>query len=347
MTAYRHGEGVRAARGSWGLRQQGRPCGTRGFEMSRSVAHPSRSLTEWDAIDDPTLANVVSDQWRTALCRPRTPVQLAGGLRPRRGDLGQPADSSCGRRPPRTASPPRSTSTRTTPTAGARHVRTRELPHASDCAVRRHRPPPVPFFVSPRRSCAAQALLGGIGADSRRPCQSWRSDFFEVEVGMDDAQTASSPTRDEPHAVADKLPPPASSSAAPTTAMSPTCSGRHDVARAPEALIRRRRDDRRWTVRNSPPSGPSRSDVHAAPSRTADRAGSQRSSSCGAIDLVRARLEATGRASGIRPKSCTGGPTCSIIRSGTRCPRLVSGLGRQTPGAAGLSGPQSGWSGTT
>ena len=72
VTAYAAAQ-VRAARGSWDYADEAPLRDARGFEMSRSVAHPSQLTDEWDAIDDPTLANVVLDQWRTALCRPRAP----------------------------------------------------------------------------------------------------------------------------------------------------------------------------------------------------------------------------------------------------------------------------------
>lgn len=209
VTAYAAAQGVRAARGSWDYADEAPLRDARGFEMSRSVAHPSQLTDEWDAIDDPTLANVVlTNGARLYVDHAHPEYSSPEVTTPRDAVTWDRAGELVMREAVRTlaASPPgvnlyKNNADGKGASYGTHenYLMRRSTPFAD---IVRHL---IPFFVARQVMCGSGRV--GIGTDSRRPGYqlAQRSDFFEVEVGLE--TTLKRPiinTRDEPHAVADK-----------------------------------------------------------------------------------------------------------------------------------------------
>jgi proteasome accessory factor PafA2 len=209
VTAYAAANGVRAARGSWDYADEAPLRDARGFEMSRSVAHPSQLTDDWDVVDDPTLANVVlTNGARLYVDHAHPEYSSPEVTTPRDALLWDRAGELVMREAVRTlASSPPGVNLYKNNTDGKgasygtheNYLMRRSTPFAD---IVRHL---IPFFVARQVMCGSGRV--GIGTDSQRPGYqiAQRSDFFEVEVGLE--TTLKRPivnTRDEPHAVADK-----------------------------------------------------------------------------------------------------------------------------------------------
>ena len=204
VNAYASAQGIRAAHASWDYADEAPLRDARGFEMSRGAADPSQLTDE----DDPTLANVVLtngarlyvDHAHPEYSSPEVTSPRAAVTYDRAGEAIM-AESVR-----RLSQLPPGVNLYKNNTDGKgqsygtheNYLMRRETPFTD---IVRHL---VPFFV------ARQVVTGsgrvGIGVDSRKPGfqLSQRSDFFEVEVGLE--TTLKRPiinTRDEPHAVAD------------------------------------------------------------------------------------------------------------------------------------------------
>ncbi len=204
VNAYASAQGIRAAHASWDYADEAPLRDARGFEMGRGAADPSQLTDE----DDPTLANVVLtngarlyvDHAHPEYSSPEVTSPRAAVTYDRAGEAIM-AESVR-----RLSQLPPGVNLYKNNTDGKgqsygtheNYLMRRETPFTD---IVRHL---VPFFV------ARQVVTGsgrvGIGVDSRKAGfqLSQRSDFFEVEVGLE--TTLKRPiinTRDEPHAVAD------------------------------------------------------------------------------------------------------------------------------------------------
>jgi Pup amidohydrolase len=204
VNAYASAQGIRAAHASWDYADEAPLRDARGFEMGRAAADPSQLTDE----DDPTLANVVLtngarlyvDHAHPEYSSPEVTTPRAAVTYDRAGEAIM-AESVR-----RLSQLPPGVNLYKNNTDGKgqsygtheNYLMRRETPFTD---IVRHL---VPFFV------ARQVVTGsgrvGIGVDSRKAGfqLSQRSDFFEVEVGLE--TTLKRPiinTRDEPHAVAD------------------------------------------------------------------------------------------------------------------------------------------------
>jgi proteasome accessory factor A len=204
VNAYASAQGIRAAHASWDYADEAPLRDARGFEMGRAQADASQLTDE----EDPTLANVVLtngarlyvDHAHPEYSSPEVTSPRAAVTYDRAGELIM-AESVR-----RLSQVPPGVNLYKNNTDGKgqsygtheNYLMRRETPFTD---IVRHL---VPFFV------ARQVVTGsgrvGIGVDSRNPGYqlSQRSDFFEVEVGLE--TTLKRPiinTRDEPHAVAD------------------------------------------------------------------------------------------------------------------------------------------------
>ena len=209
VTAYAQAHGVRAARGSWDYADEAPLRDARGFDMGRGVAHPSQLTDEWGSDDDPTLANVVLtngarlyvDHAHPEYSSPEVTTPRDGLIWDRAGEL---VMRDAVRR--LAASPPGiNLYKNNTDGKGSsygtheNYLMSRTTPFADIVAHL------TPFFIARAVMCGSGRV--GIGVDSRVPGfqLAQRSDFFEVEVGLE--TTLKRPiinTRDEPHATADK-----------------------------------------------------------------------------------------------------------------------------------------------
>ncbi len=205
VTAYAASRGIRPARASWDYADEAPLRDARGFDMGRGVAHPSQ-LTD---VEDPTLANVVltngarlyvdhahPEYSSPEVTNPRDAVRWD-----RAGELVmREAVARLSTVPPGVNLYKNNTDGK-----GAsygtheNYLMARSTPFAN---IVRHL---TPFFVVRQVMCGSGRV--GIGVDSRTPGYqlAQRSDFFEVEVGLE--TTLKRPiinTRDEPHAVADR-----------------------------------------------------------------------------------------------------------------------------------------------
>ena len=206
VTAYARSRGIRPARASWDYADEAPLRDARGFDMGRGEAHPSQ-LT--DDVEDPTLANVVLtngarlyvDHAHPEYSSPEVTTPRDVVTWDRAGELVMREAVA------RLATVPPGVNLYKNNTDGKgasygtheNYLMSRSTPFAS---VVRHL---VPFFVARQVMCGSGRV--GIGTDSRTPGYqvAQRSDFFEVEVGLE--TTLKRPivnTRDEPHAVADR-----------------------------------------------------------------------------------------------------------------------------------------------
>ncbi|HMM96333.1 depupylase/deamidase Dop [Phycicoccus sp.] len=205
VTAYAASRGIRPARASWDYADEAPLRDARGFDMGRGQAHPSQ-LTD---VEDPTLANVVLtngarlyvDHAHPEYSSPEVTTPRAAVAWDRAGELVMREAVA------RLATVPPGVNLYKNNTDGKgasygtheNYLMSRATPFAS---VVRHL---TPFFVARQVMCGSGRV--GIGVDSRTPGYqiAQRSDFFEVEVGLE--TTLKRPiinTRDEPHAVADR-----------------------------------------------------------------------------------------------------------------------------------------------
>lgn len=211
VTTYARAHGIRAARTSWDYEDEAPLRDARGFDMGRGVAHPSQLTDAWDVEqeDDPSLANVVLtngarlyvDHAHPEYSSPEVTTPRAAITWDRAGELvmREVVERLA------TQGRPINLYKNNTDGKGAsygtheNYLMRRSTPFQD---IAKHL---IPFFV------ARQVLIGsgrvGIGVDSRTPGFqiAQRSDFFEVEVGLE--TTLKRPlinTRDEPHALADR-----------------------------------------------------------------------------------------------------------------------------------------------
>lgn len=209
VTAYAQAHGIRAARGSWDYADEAPLRDARGFDMGRGVAHPSQLTDEWGSDDDPTMANVVLtngarlyvDHAHPEYSSPEVDSPRDGLIWDRAGEL---VMQEAVRR--LAASPPginlyKNNADGKGSSYGTHenYLMRRSTPFAE---IVRHL---TPFFVARQVMCGSGRV--GIGVDSKVPGFqiAQRSDFFEVEVGLE--TTLKRPiinTRDEPHATADR-----------------------------------------------------------------------------------------------------------------------------------------------
>ena len=205
VTAYAASRGIRPARASWDYADEAPLRDARGFDMGRGTAHPSQ-LTD---VEDPTLANVVLtngarlyvDHAHPEYSSPEVTTPRAAVTWDRAGELVMREAVA------RLATVPPGVNLYKNNTDGKgasygtheNYLMARSTPFA---AIVRHL---TPFFVVRQVMCGSGRV--GIGVDSRTAGYqlAQRSDFFEVEVGLE--TTLKRPiinTRDEPHAVADR-----------------------------------------------------------------------------------------------------------------------------------------------
>ena len=204
VNAYASTQGIRAAHASWDYADEAPLRDARGFEMNRALADASQLTDE----EDPTLANVVLtngarlyvDHAHPEYSSPEVTSPRAAVAWDRAGEAIM-AESV---RRLSQAPPGVNLYKNNTDGKGAsygtheNYLMRRETPFTD---IVRHL---VPFFVARQVMCGSGRV--GIGQDSRTHGfqVSQRSDFFEVEVGLE--TTLKRPiinTRDEPHAVAD------------------------------------------------------------------------------------------------------------------------------------------------
>ena len=202
--AYASAQGIRAAHASWDYADEAPLRDARGFEMGRGAADASQLTDE----DDPSLANVVlTNGSRLYVDHAHPEYSSPEVTSPRAAVIWDRAGEMIMRESVRRLSqvpPGVNLYKNNTDGKGAsygtheNYLMSRETPFSD---IVRHL---IPFFV------ARQVMTGsgrvGIGQDSRTAGfqVSQRSDFFEVEVGLE--TTLKRPivnTRDEPHAVAD------------------------------------------------------------------------------------------------------------------------------------------------
>ena len=205
VTAYATSRGIRPARASWDYSDEAPLRDARGFDMGRGVAHPSQ-LTD---AEDPTMANVVLtngarlyvDHAHPEYSSPEVTTPRAAVTWDRAGELVMREAVA------RLATLPPGVNLYKNNTDGKgasygtheNYLMARSTPFAD---IVRHL---TPFFVVRQVMCGSGRV--GIGVDSRTSGYqlAQRSDFFEVEVGLE--TTLKRPiinTRDEPHAIADR-----------------------------------------------------------------------------------------------------------------------------------------------
>ncbi|HET7474825.1 MAG TPA: depupylase/deamidase Dop [Dermatophilaceae bacterium] len=204
VNAYASTRGMRAKRAGWDYEDEAPLRDARGFEVGRQYADPSQLTDE----EDPTLANVVltngarlyvdhahPEYSSPEVTSPRAAIQWdKAGERVMREAVRQLSRGSAGVNLYKNNTDGKGASYGT----HENYLMRRETPFAD---VVRHL---VPFFVARQVICGAGRV--GIGQDSGQSGYqiAQRSDFFEVEVGLE--TTLKRPiinTRDEPHAVAD------------------------------------------------------------------------------------------------------------------------------------------------
>ena len=205
VTTYATSRGIRPARASWDYADEAPLRDARGFDMGRGIAHPSQ-LTD---VEDPTLANVVLtngarlyvDHAHPEYSSPEVTNPRDAVTWDRAGELVMREAVA------RLATMPPGINLYKNNTDGKgssygtheNYLMSRATPFAN---IVRHL---TPFFVVRQVMCGSGRV--GIGVDSRTAGYqlAQRSDFFEVEVGLE--TTLKRPiinTRDEPHAVADR-----------------------------------------------------------------------------------------------------------------------------------------------
>ncbi|MGL4743910.1 MAG: depupylase/deamidase Dop [Dermatophilaceae bacterium] len=205
VTAYAAARGIRPARASWDYADEAPLRDARGFDLGRGQAHPSQ-LTD---VEDPTLANVVLtngarlyvDHAHPEYSSPEVTTPRAAVTWDRAGELVMRVAVE------RLATVPPGINLYKNNTDGKgasygtheNYLMSRATPFAS---IVKHL---TPFFVVRQVMCGSGRV--GIGVDSHTPGYqiAQRSDFFEVEVGLE--TTLKRPiinTRDEPHALADR-----------------------------------------------------------------------------------------------------------------------------------------------
>jgi proteasome accessory factor A len=204
VNAYASAQGIRAAHASWDYADEAPLRDARGFEMGRGVADASQLTDE----EDPTLANVVLTNGARLYVDHAHPEYSSPEVTSPRAALAfdRAGEAIMAESVRRLSHVPPGVNLYKNNTDGKgqsygtheNYLMRRETPFTD---IVRHL---VPFFV------ARQVITGsgrvGIGQDSRTAGYqlSQRSDFFEVEVGLE--TTLKRPiinTRDEPHAVAD------------------------------------------------------------------------------------------------------------------------------------------------
>jgi proteasome accessory factor A len=204
VNAYASAQGIRAAHASWDYADEAPLRDARGFEMGRSAADASQLTDE----EDPTLANVVlTNGARLYVDHAHPEYSSPEVTSPRAAVTFDRAGEAIMAESVRRLSqvPPGVNLYKNNTDGKGQSYGTHEnylMRRQTPCTdIVRHL---VPFFV------ARQVVTGsgrvGIGTDSRTAGYqlSQRSDFFEVEVGLE--TTLKRPiinTRDEPHAVAD------------------------------------------------------------------------------------------------------------------------------------------------
>ena len=205
VTAYAASTGRRPTRASWDYADEAPLRDARGFDMGRGTAHPSQ-LTD---VEDPTLANVVLtngarlyvDHAHPEYSSPEVTTPRAAVTWDRAGEL------VMARAVERLATVPPGVNLYKNNSDGKgasygtheNYLMSRRTPFADIVAHL------VPFFVVRQVMCGSGRV--GIGVDSRTPGFqiAQRSDFFEVEVGLE--TTLKRPiinTRDEPHSDAEQ-----------------------------------------------------------------------------------------------------------------------------------------------
>ena len=204
VNAYASAQGIRAAHASWDYADEAPLRDARGFEMGRGVADQSQLTDE----EDPTLANVVLTNGARLYVDHAHPEYSSPEVTSPRAAIAfdRAGEAIMAESVRRLSQVPPGVNLYKNNTDGKgqsygtheNYLMRRETPFTD---IVRHL---VPFFV------ARQVVTGsgrvGIGMDSRTAGYqlSQRSDFFEVEVGLE--TTLKRPiinTRDEPHAVAD------------------------------------------------------------------------------------------------------------------------------------------------
>lgn len=204
VNAYASAQGIRAAHASWDYADEAPLRDARGFEMGRGVADASQLTDE----EDPTLANVVLTNGARLYVDHAHPEYSSPEVTSPRAAVAfdRAGEAIMAESVRRLSQFPPGVNLYKNNTDGKgqsygtheNYLMRRETPFTD---IVRHL---VPFFV------ARQVITGsgrvGIGQDSRTAGYqlSQRSDFFEVEVGLE--TTLKRPiinTRDEPHAVAD------------------------------------------------------------------------------------------------------------------------------------------------
>lgn len=204
VNAYASAQGIRAAHASWDYADEAPLRDARGFEMGRRAADASQLTDE----EDPTLANVVLTNGARLYVDHAHPEYSSPEVTSPRAAIAfdRAGEAIMAESVRRLSQVPPGVNLYKNNTDGKgqsygtheNYLMRRETPFTD---IVRHL---VPFFV------ARQVVTGsgrvGIGVDSRTAGYqlSQRSDFFEVEVGLE--TTLKRPiinTRDEPHAVAD------------------------------------------------------------------------------------------------------------------------------------------------
>ncbi|YAL84576.1 depupylase/deamidase Dop [Dermacoccaceae bacterium W4C1] len=206
VTAYAHQHGLRAARSGWDYEDEAPLSDARGWQVDRSQADPSQLTDE----DDPTLANVVLtngarlyvDHAHPEYSSPEVTTPLDAIRWDRAGELVMREAAALLSGPGAAGVNLYKNNTDGKGSSYGTHenyLLSRATPFAD---IVKHL---IPFFV------VRQVITGsgrvGIGTESQRAGfqLAQRSDFFEVEVGLE--TTLKRPiinTRDEPHAVADR-----------------------------------------------------------------------------------------------------------------------------------------------
>ena len=206
VTAYATDQGMRAARAGWDYEDEAPLRDARGFEISRVHADPSQLTDE----EDPTLANVVLtngarlyvDHAHPEYSSPEVTTPRAAVAYDRAGELvmaravqllSAPGTAGVNLYKNNTDGKGASYGTH------ENYLMSRTTPFAD---IVKHL---IPFFVVRQVMCGSGRV--GIGVESGKPGfqLAQRSDFFEVEVGLE--TTLKRPiinTRDEPHATTEK-----------------------------------------------------------------------------------------------------------------------------------------------
>ncbi|TWE12768.1 depupylase/deamidase Dop [Rudaeicoccus suwonensis] len=206
VTAYATQQGMRAARAGWDYEDEAPLRDARGFDLARGAADPSQLTDE----EDPTLANVVLtngarlyvDHAHPEYSSPEVTTPRAAITWDRAGELVMREAVRLLAVP---GTPGVNLYKNNTDGKGAsygtheNYLMRRSTPFSE---IVRHL---IPFFVARQIMCGSGRV--GIGTESQRPGfqLAQRSDFFEVEVGLE--TTLKRPlinTRDEPHAAADR-----------------------------------------------------------------------------------------------------------------------------------------------